>query len=223
MAVLKNAKHDAFARAIVAGTPARHAYRGAGYNPKSDDVADACASRLLADAKVAERVTELKEAAAEQAVMSRAEVLAELSHLGRANLADFVVGGYTTADVVESLQALPREHAAAIQELTIETYVEGGGESAQTVKRVKLKLHDKRAALGELRRHHEPIRHEHTGKGGGPIETKDVGDFSDLEVMRRIAFMLARATVAGGALKPPQRAVPAPPPPSQAKTEPADE
>jgi hypothetical protein len=95
--------------------------------------------------------------------MDLQEVLAELSKLGRANMQDFVVGGDDTADVIESLQALPREHAAAIQELTIDTYMEGKGDDAREVKRVKLKLHDKRGSLAELRRHLEPVKHEHSG------------------------------------------------------------
>ena len=43
MAVLDNAKHEAFARAIVAGRCARDAYRGAGFKPSNDNTtADAC-------------------------------------------------------------------------------------------------------------------------------------------------------------------------------------
>lgn len=203
MAQLKNAKREAFARAIVAGTAAPDAYRGAGYKPKDNPVASAAASRLLADVSVAARVRELKDAAAEAAVMSRAEVLAELSMLGRSNIKRIVVGGDDTREVVTSLQDLPDEDAAAIKSIVVDTYVEGGGENARTVKRLRLELHDKRGALSELRRHHEPIRHEHSGPNGKPIETKDVGEYSELEVARRIAFILARATIAGGALPKP--------------------
>ena len=205
MAALANAKHEAFARAIVEGRSATLAYRDAGYKPKSDDVASAAASRLLGDVRVAARVAELKEAAAEKAVMTRAEVLRELSLLGRSNLKRILVRGEDTREVVESLQDLPDEDAAAIKSIVVDTYVTGSGDTAREVKRLRLELHDKRGALSELRRHYEPDRHEHTGKDGGPIETKEVTEFSDIEVARRVAFLLqkaARQTIAGGAPAP---------------------
>lgn len=37
---------------------------------------------------------------------------------------------------------------------------------------------------------------EHTGANGGPIETKDVSEISDLEGARRIAFVMAEASLA---------------------------
>jgi hypothetical protein len=41
---------------------------------------------------------------------------------------------------------------AAIQELTIDEYIEGRGKSARPVRRTKIKLYDKRAALVEIGR-----------------------------------------------------------------------
>lgn len=78
-------------------------------------------------------------------------IIAELAAVGFANMGDFVnVGGDNTAEVIASLRDLPRQHAAAIQELTVETYVEGHGEDARDVKRVKLKLMPKLPALVKL-------------------------------------------------------------------------
>jgi phage terminase small subunit len=187
------------ARAVVAGKSGRVAYRAAGYQAK-DRAADANASRLLTDAKVAARVEELKKAAADATVMDLNEVLAELSKLGRASIQDVIVAGDNTADVIADLRDMKPEHAAAIQELTVETYLEGGGEDAREVKRVRIKLHDKRGALAELRRHHEPDRHEHSGKDGKPIETRDVSEKpGELEIARRIMFLLERAARAAPA------------------------
>jgi hypothetical protein len=42
---------------------------------------------------------------------------------------------------------------AAVQEITVEEYVNGRGEDARVVRRTKFKLHDKRAALVDLGRH----------------------------------------------------------------------
>lgn len=68
MAILANAKHEAFARSIAKGMSGREAYRGAGYSQSSDSVTDAAASRLLSVVKVQERVAELQERAADSTV-----------------------------------------------------------------------------------------------------------------------------------------------------------
>jgi len=68
MAILANAKHEAFARSIAKGMSGREAYRGAGYAQSSDSVTDAAASRLLSDVKVQARVAELQDRAAESTV-----------------------------------------------------------------------------------------------------------------------------------------------------------
>lgn len=200
---LKNAKHEAFALAVGRGVSGREAYKNAGFKPKNDATADACASRLLTDAKVAARVSWLKsqvaEAVVSERVMDLEEVLAELSKLGRSNIQDIVVGGDDTAEVVQSLRDMKPEHAAAIQELTIETYVEGKGDNARDVKRVKVKLHDKRGALSELRRHHEPQRladadGKPLGTGAAKATVKAVmEELTELERARRIAFALEKA------------------------------
>lgn len=193
MAVLANAKHEAVALAYLAD-PKKigwRAYRKV-YPKASRPAAKAAISRLLRNANFAARLAELKDAAAGPAVMDLQEVLAELSKLGRSNMQHFVsVAGDDTAEVIRSLHDLPAEHAAAIQELIVETYVEGAGENARDVKRVKIKLHPKTTALSELRSHHEPKRHEVTGKDGGPVLVKE--DISPLEAARRIAFAIELA------------------------------
>ena len=201
------------ARALVDGKSGRDAYCGAGYKPKSHAVADAAASRLLHDVKVAARIAELKaeiaRALVDSQIMDLNEVLAELSKVGRANIQDIIVAGDDTSDVVQSLRDMKPEHAAAIQELTIETYTEGGGDNARDVKRVKVKLHPKHPALAELRAHHEPQRHLLGGIGGKPIETKDETEVPLNELARRVAFALvmaarsdAAANTAAAAAKP---------------------
>ena len=60
MPVLANPRHEIFAQQIAKGISQRDAYRGAGYEPKSDAVADAAASRLLSDVKISARVAEIQ-------------------------------------------------------------------------------------------------------------------------------------------------------------------
>jgi phage terminase small subunit len=57
--------------------------------------------------------------------------------------------------------------------------MDGSGENAREVKRVKLKLADKRAALVDLGRHHRlfTTKFEHGGKDGGPVEGRITIEF----------------------------------------------
>jgi phage terminase small subunit len=207
MPALKNSRHEAFARAMVAGMTQHDAYKAAGFKA-SGHAAEANASRLLKDAEVSDRVAELKKEAASDTVMSAREVLEEFSKIGRSSIQHYVVGGDDTSEVVEALRDLPPAHAAAIQEITFDTYTEGGGENAKEVKRVRFKLHDKVGALTALGRHHKVFKERDEPPAPPPPQATEL----DLEVARRIAFLLARATIAGGAPPPPPSETPAPAP-----------
>lgn len=194
-APLRNAKHEAvlqhyFADAERVGW---RCYQRV-YPKSSQRAAETGFSRLLKTADFGERLAWLQKSAADDNVMDLNEVLVELSKIGRSNIKKAILRGDDTDELVESIDGLPDEAAATIQELTVETYVEGHGDDARQVKRVKIKLHSKHAALSELRRHHEPERHEHTGEGGGAIKLDvDAEGLSELELGRRIAFALEKA------------------------------
>lgn len=192
MPVLENAKHEAVAAAYIRD-PQRIGWKAyvVVYPDSSEKAARTAWSRLLKIAGFSARIAELKAAAADSAVMDLREVLTELSKLGRSSIKKCLVRGDDTSDVVESLNDMSDDDAAAIKSMTIETYVEGHGDDKRDVKRLRIDLHDKRGALAELRRHHEPQKHEHTGKDGEAIEVK--APTSDLEVARRIAFLLSSA------------------------------
>lgn len=194
MSPLPNAKHEAFARAIVEGNSQREAYRAAGYKPRTDGAADASACQLLSQPKVAARVEELKAAAADATVMSAREVLQELSKLGRSSIKNCLVEGDDAGEVVASIRDMSDEHAATIQELQVETYVEGGGEDARTVKRVRVKLHPKTSALELLAKHHKLLteKHEHSDPDGRGVGSQ-AAELSDLDFARRLNFVLERA------------------------------
>jgi len=51
------------------------------------------------------------------------------------------------------LSDLDRDKAAAISEIVVDEYTEGKGDDARQVKRVRFKLHDKRAALLDIGKH----------------------------------------------------------------------
>lgn len=201
MPALENAKHEAFARAIVEGSSGRDAYRGAGYKPNSDAVADAAASRLLRDVKVAARVSGLKAAAAEASTVKAEDVIAELAKIAFSNMGDYIALGI--ADPKICLSKLSRGQSAAISSFTFEQTVVGKGRKKRLAPRIKkFTLHDKLGALNALRNYLglEKQRHEHAGPNGGPIETKDVSDCTPNEIARRIAFALLEGA-AGEAAK----------------------
>lgn len=210
---LRNAKHEAVLQQYFAD-PARVGWRcyTRVYPNSSQRAAETGFSRLLKSAEFSGRLAWMQKSAADTNIMDLNEVLAELSKLGRSSIKKAVLRGDDTDELVESIDDLPDDAAATIQELTIETYTEGQGESAREVKRVKVKLHDKRGALAELRRHHEPNKHaDPDGRaiGTGAAEAAAAADnLTELELGRRIAFALekaARATPAPAAAPAPKR------------------
>jgi hypothetical protein len=76
MPSLGNVRHEKFCLALFQpGTSATQAYKNAGYKPANDNVAAACASRLLTNAKVSLRMDELKAEQAKAAGLSREDIL----------------------------------------------------------------------------------------------------------------------------------------------------
>jgi hypothetical protein len=76
--------------------------------------------------------------------------------------------------------------------VTIEQFMDGKGADARPVRRIKFKLHDKKGPLEMLGRRFAafPTRLEHSGPHGGPIKVDPQP--SAVEIVRRIAFALAR-------------------------------
>ena len=79
---------------------------------------------------------------------------------------DFVTvqnDGYAYID----LSRLTRGQAAALSEVQVNEYTDGHGKDARDVKRVKVKLADKRMALVDCGKHlgmfSEKVKHNHTG------------------------------------------------------------
>jgi phage terminase small subunit len=121
----------------------------AGYSAKTAEVQG---SRLLSNVKVAEAIKQAQEARSARTTVTADRVVSELAKLGFANMADYMRAS-PGGDPYLDFSALTRDQAAALQEVTVEDYVDGRGENAREVKRVRFKLADKRAALVDLGRH----------------------------------------------------------------------
>src|SRR5208283_714778 len=76
----------------------------------------------------------------------------ELAKIGFANMQDYM-GSTPGGGPYLDFSKLTRDQAAALAEVTVDDFVDGRGENARAVKRVKFKLHDKRAALVDLGGH----------------------------------------------------------------------
>jgi phage terminase small subunit len=145
-------KQAMFVREYLIDLNATKAAERAGYSKRT---ANAQGSRLLANVSVAAAISAKSQKRAEKLEITADRVLNELALLGFSNMMDFLnvsEGGAVTVD----LSKLTRDQAAAIQEVTVEEYVERTGpeaEDVEKVKRTKFKLSDKRGSLELLGRY----------------------------------------------------------------------
>jgi phage terminase small subunit len=190
-------KQEKFCLAYIETGNASEAYRRA-YDCKkmSANAIAVNASRLMDNTKVALRVAELQANLQKRHEVTVDRIISELALLGFSNMLDYMQPQDDGTAYVD-LSKLTREQAAAISEVTVESYMEGHGEDARPVKKVKFKLTDKRSALVDLGKHFGMFKdiHEVSGKNGGPIE---IAEMSEKERARRIAMILSKATRPNG-------------------------
>ena len=72
--------------------------------------------------------------------MTAHEVLVELTNIARANMADFLGVFYNCGDPGAALDRLTRAQTAALGEVTIDEFVDGAGDNARKVRRIRIKL-----------------------------------------------------------------------------------
>jgi phage terminase small subunit len=148
------------------------------------------AIKLLKNPKIAPRIALLEqrvenaiERAMETYVVSRERNVAELARMAYANLGDFtrLVGSERVTDLSQA----SRDQLAALQEITVEDFTEGRGEHKRDVRRVRVKLHDKKAAIAELNHMNGwVIERQELGKPG------DFAHLSDEELDAQISQRL---------------------------------
>lgn len=204
---LRNAKHEAVLQAFLAD-PKRVGFKAylSVYPQSSDAAAKTAFSRLLKNADFAARKEFLEagatQVAVEKAGIDIATVVAELAKIGFAS-AKHYLRVTSAGDPAVDLSDLDDDQFAALAEVTVEDYVDGRGDDARDVRKVRFKLHNKQAALVSMLEHlggFPARKHELTGAGGGPIqhEVEDNSELSERDYARRILFALERAARAGG-------------------------
>ena len=144
-----NSRHEVFARKYVKDLNGTRAAIEAGYGEKGPHVR---ASQLLRNRKVQGLLAMLTKKQADKLDLSAEKVLSELSRMGFSNLLEYVKVT-KEGDAFVDLSGLTQEQAAAIQEVTVDEYMEGRGKDARKVKRTKLKLVDKIRSLELLGKH----------------------------------------------------------------------
>ena len=145
----RHSRHEIFAREYVKDLNGTRAAIAAGYAKKSAKVR---ASELVTNRNVQALLAKLTKKQAEKLDLSAEKVLSELSRMGFSNFLDYV-NITEEGDAFVDLSSVTQEQAAAIQEVTVNEYMEGKGKDARKVKRTRLKLVDKIRSLDLLGRH----------------------------------------------------------------------
>lgn len=143
MTALQNSKHELFAQGVAQGKSSDEAYALAGYSPHRSN-----ASRLSAKDSVRARIQELQAEGAARAGVTVDWVIAEIKLVAQANMADYLKLD-DHGDPHLDFAGLTREQAAALAEVTVESFRDGRT-TAREVRRLKFKLASKLDALEKL-------------------------------------------------------------------------
>lgn len=155
-----NPKQQRFVAEYLVDLNATQAAIRAGYSAKTAQVQG---SRLLTNAMVAVAVEKAMEARGSRTSVTADKVIKELARIGFSDMRRLMEWGPDGVRLLSS-EELTEDDALCVAEVTETTTKDGGS--------IKLKVHDKRAALVDLGRHLGLFvdKHEHAGKDGGPLQ-----------------------------------------------------
>ena len=144
-----NDRQEKFCREYLLDLNATQAAIRAGY---SEDSAGAIGHENLKKPDIAARVQELANKRNARLEITTDRILAEYARIGFASVGTFT--SVTSAgDPYMDLSKVGDDDWAAISEVQTEDYVDGRGEDARSVKKVKVKMHDKLRALDAMAKH----------------------------------------------------------------------
>jgi phage terminase small subunit len=148
------ARQERFTQEYLIDLNAGAAYKRAGYTVASDDTAWVNGSRMLSNAKVAARISELQAARSHRTNITADRVLCEIARIAFASIAD--VASFDAADGVVFLDSteLDDDVKAAIAEISSDvTHRTTTSNTPDRTVKTRLKMHDKMAALKLLMQH----------------------------------------------------------------------
>lgn len=207
-----NPKQQRFVEEYLVDLNGKQAAIRAGYAAASAEVQ---ASRLLSDAKVAAAVQNAMDRRSKRTEITQDQVLSELAKIGFADIRKavrwFSQTNVASVDLDEEGEALVEEGSLRfavrnqvelvssdeIDDATAAAISEIGQSSTGAL---KVKLHDKRAALVDIGKHLGMFRDrvELTGKDGNPIEIDQVNTDADA-FTRSVARLASRRGAGSGA------------------------
>jgi phage terminase small subunit len=215
---LANAKHEAVLQAYIAD-PERVGYRcyiGV-YRKSSEGAAKTAFSRLLKNADFVARLqllsADVSAKVVEKTAITIERTVAELAKIGFSNMENYMRAGADGSPRLH-FSELTSDQKAALQEVTCEEQIaavgDGDDEDGQTtvlVRKTKFKLYNKQPALVSILEHlggFPAQKHaDPDGRALGVGAAEKLGEYSDLEAARRVAFLLA-----SGARQAPAKAAP---------------
>ena len=179
MPALTDVRKEAFALAVARGSQQSAAYAEVWRGNRKKTTLAVVASNLAHEPAVANRIAEIQMQIATRTEITAQRVLEELAKIGFASYGDFLKldeNGRTTVDVT----SLTKDQLAVISEMEINTSEDGK-------QRIKVKLHDKRAALMDIGKHLGMFREkiEISGPNGGAIQVKKRIDVNLLDQEER--------------------------------------
>ncbi len=149
MPVLKNPKHERFAQELAKGKTAEEAYRQAGYAPSLKN-----AQRLKSFEGIRSRTEEILNKSATKAGITIDKITKELAKIGFSDIRKSVKWGSELSLYNESGDLHIINGVALIDSDKIDDETAGAiSEISQTKDGMKIKFHDKRAALVDLGKH----------------------------------------------------------------------
>ena len=159
-------KRAAFVREYLIDLNASAAARRAGYSART---ANRAGHELLSNPDIAAAVQEAQEERAQSTGVTAERVVNELAKLAFANLGDYFQMA-SGEDPYIDLSNVTRDQLAALTEIQVDDYTDGRGEDARDVRRVKIKMADKKAALELLGKHLGMFTDRVEHSGGMTIE-----------------------------------------------------
>jgi phage terminase small subunit len=178
MAVLQNHRHELYCRGIVEGKTSDRAYADAGYQPSRKN-----ASRLRAKEDIQARICELQNRGLERHDVTIDRIVEEYVKIGFSDIRKI----FDECGNLKLPSKFPEDIVGAISNLEITTVQKGQGAVEHVA---KIKLADKRSALADLGKHFGLFSEDVTTKA--EVVQKPV---SDLELARRLAFLLSREPI----------------------------
>ncbi len=143
-------RRELFVASYVRNRNATRAAKDAGF---SEATAYSQGHRLLKNAEIQRMVQEASEERFAAVKMGPDETLAEIAKVARFNIARFTTVG-KFGDPLIDMSDMTEDDFAALSEIEVHDYLEGKGDDAREVKKVKVKTHSKLGALQTLAKIH---------------------------------------------------------------------